>query len=423
MPDTPHDVSSSKGNIVIFHEWLLAAGGAERLVVEEYRYLTKMGYRTTLLSFQAAPRALFGLAVDEVEVIPRRGVLDGIIRLRRRLAELNPDVIIVASGLKDMYLATCGRRVPYILHQHEAPYKGMVYHRQVLLPLLRHGAVRRIRETAYGYRAAPLLFRAKSAIEALTLEVQSILDYFALRGAFAVTVLSRRAAREVSLLYGREALSIRGCLSDDILSHQPKESLKERLELKDRRLFLSISRLDALKRLDVIIRAFALIAHRFEDIVLIIGGTGPEEKRLKHLSEDLGLAERIVFLGFVPTEELWDAMATCDVFVCADWTDFDIAPYEALALGRRVVWSSEMETDQGLERMGAIFAVEPSVKGLAEGMTRALLSPEVSRCDLVDFLQRYTWNNYFRQVLEVMSGCLNTKDASRGKLDAAPAGS
>lgn len=393
-----------KRGIVVFHEWLIGAGGAERLAVEEYRYISGRGIPAWLLAFEASPRALFGLDPARVEVIPRKNMLDGIRRLRRRLLEIDPDVVIVAGGLNDLYLATLFTDVRYVLHQHEAPYKVMLQHREVLAPLLHPRAVREIRGTAFGYREIPVPPPVISPLKRLRLELLSVLDSLAVRKASAVLSLSRRAAREVELLHGRDAAALYGGFPSEMLAHQPKRSLREKLGLKDSRILLSISRLDAMKRIDVIIRAFALVAPKLADTVLVIGGTGPDEKHLNQLAEELGLAQRIVFLGFVPDDELWDDIATSDVFLCADWTDFDIAPYEALALGRRVVWTSEIEADEWLERNGAVFVGDPTPKGLAAAMERALGSPDVPRRELSEFLRRFTWESYFQQVLELAAG-------------------
>lgn len=393
------DGRAFKRGIVVFHEWLIGAGGAERLAVEEYRYIAGRGIPAWLLTFEAAPRALFGLDPAQVEVIPRQNTLDGVLRLRRRLLEIRPDVVIVASGLIDLYLATRFTDVRYLIHLHEAPYKAILQFGHVLVPLFHRRAVRETREAAFGYREVPVPPPPVSLPGRLRLEGLSLLNSLAIKNASAVTSLSRRAAREVELFHGRGAVAFCGAFHSDILEGQPNRNFAGKLAPRDSRVLLSISRLDATKRIDVVIRAFAIVAPKLSDTVLVIGGTGPEEKFLKNLAEELGVAQRVRFLGFVPDGELWDTISASDVFLCADWTDFDIAPYEALALGRRVVWTSEIETDPWLERNGAVFPGDPTPDGLAGAMERALGSPDVPRRALSEFLRRFTWESYFRQVL------------------------
>jgi hypothetical protein len=71
-------------------------------------------------------------------------------------------------------------------------------------------------------------------------------------------------------------------------------------------------------------------------------------------------------LGYVKEEDLWDYLAACDVFAHPNWADFAIAPYEALALQRKVVWSNEMEKSGQVTGNRHVFPAEPTVEGLAQ---------------------------------------------------------
>ncbi len=71
---------------------------------------------------------------------------------------------------------------------------------------------------------------------------------------------------------------------------------------------LSVGRLDKLKRVDLLLHA---LSSGSLDIACKIAGTGPEEARLKALSEKLGLKSRVEFLGFVPDDSLLQLYADC----------------------------------------------------------------------------------------------------------------
>ena len=410
MSETKETAGLSRG-IVIFHEWLVGAGGAERLAVEEYRFFCRAGIPTRLITFQAEPAALFGLDRSEVEVLPRTGTLDGARRLRRRLRELNPALVIVAVGLRDLYLATIFSRLPYIVHQHEAPFKLLTNERLRIVRMLRWNVVRELEAMAYGYRVIPVPPPPRSWAGHIVGEILSLLDAAALRKALAVTLLSRRAVREVELLYGRDAAPLFGCVSEATLAYQPRAGVAERLGLAGKKIVLSISRLDPMKRLDVAIRAFAQVAAGRDDVVLVIGGRGPSREELQALAASLGVAAQVHFIGFVPDSEIWDYLAMCDVFVCLDWTDFDIAPYEAMSQGRKVLWTNEIETDPWLESAGAVFPVEPTPEATAAGLSRALAAPAVPRAALTRFLEQYTWNKYFERVQQLAISRLEQRGA------------
>ena len=63
------------------------------------------------------------------------------------------------------------------------------------------------------------------------------------------------------------------------------------------------------KGLDVLIRAMQSL-----DAVLWIGGQGPLTRTLIRLADDLGLGERVKFVGFIPDPLLVAYFQACDVF-------------------------------------------------------------------------------------------------------------
>jgi glycosyltransferase involved in cell wall biosynthesis len=67
----------------------------------------------------------------------------------------------------------------------------------------------------------------------------------------------------------------------------------------------------------------------------------PEAIRLMRLADDLGIADRVRFLGGVSREEVPRLMAAADVVVSVPWYEpFGIVPLEAMASGRPVLGSA-----------------------------------------------------------------------------------
>jgi glycosyltransferase involved in cell wall biosynthesis len=161
------------------------------------------------------------------------------------------------------------------------------------------------------------------------------------------------------------------------------------------------------KRAALCIKAFNKISDRVEDIILVIGGEGPEKKRLKNLTKRLNLESKIKFVGYVKEEELWDYYACCDVFVHMDLAEFDIAPLEALALAKKVIWSTEMEIDEFLAGNRFIFPARPTVDDVAEILEKALNTDlaTMSSREKVN-LCNYTWNNCFNKMLRKIEKAL-----------------
>jgi len=102
---------------------------------------------------------------------------------------------------------------------------------------------------------------------------------------------------------------------------------------------LSVARLDAAKRLDLVFRALAACAERVE---LRVVSDGPERERLERLAATLRITDRIRFLGRVLDAEVVNLYRTCRavVYVPVD-EDYGYAAVEALMAGKPVLTTSE----------------------------------------------------------------------------------
>ncbi|MEV0730451.1 glycosyltransferase [Polymorphospora sp. NPDC050346] len=98
-----------------------------------------------------------------------------------------------------------------------------------------------------------------------------------------------------------------------------------------------VGRLDKEKNIDVVVRALARV-RRHVDAQLMLVGTGAERGRLAALAADLGVADALVFTGFVADADLPAAYAATDVFVNAGTAELQsLVTLEAMACGVPVV--------------------------------------------------------------------------------------
>jgi glycosyltransferase involved in cell wall biosynthesis len=134
-------------------------------------------------------------------------------------------------------------------------------------------------------------------------------------------------------------------------------------------------RLEAIKRLDLVLRGLAASARRLR---LRIAGAGPLAGDLARIARALGIGDRVDFLGFVPEDDLVSLYAGCRaaVYVPED-EDYGYVPVESL-LSRKPVLTC-------LDSGGALEFVEDGVSGvvvppapdaLAEGIDRLAALPE-----------------------------------------------
>lgn len=105
---------------------------------------------------------------------------------------------------------------------------------------------------------------------------------------------------------------------------------------------LFLGRLDDEKKIDVLLRAAAkLTEHPNLQIELV--GDGGERTRLEALARELGIQNRVHFLGHVTDEELPGIYERCTVFVMPSIAELQsIATMEAMASGRPVIAADAM---------------------------------------------------------------------------------
>ena len=102
---------------------------------------------------------------------------------------------------------------------------------------------------------------------------------------------------------------------------------------------LSASRLDRAKRLELLLTA---VAHQRSPLQVLVAGTGPDRERLAGLAAQLGLGERVRFLGFVSDAELVALYAGARaVYYAPIDEDYGFATVEAFGAARPVVTTND----------------------------------------------------------------------------------
>jgi len=139
--------------------------------------------------------------------------------------------------------------------------------------------------------------------------------------------------------------------------------------------FLFLSRIHPKKQLEQLMAALALVPG---DWILQIAGEGEPAylAALQRLADQLGIASRCQWLGFLAGEAKWQALAAADWFVLPSASEnFGIAAIEALAAGLPVILSPEVAVAELLHSSGAALICSSEPRALAATLERALAKP------------------------------------------------
>lgn len=152
---------------------------------------------------------------------------------------------------------------------------------------------------------------------------------------------------------------------------------------------LSVGLLAELKGHALIIGALP----QLPDVNLMIAGQGPDRARLEAQARELGVADRVTFLGSVPQPELKRYYNAADALVLASsregWANVLL---ESMACGTPVVasdvgGSGELVT----EPAAGVLMRERSVRGLVEAV-HALRASAPARSATRGFAERFSWD-------------------------------
>ncbi len=143
-------------------------------------------------------------------------------------------------------------------------------------------------------------------------------------------------------------------------------------QLRGRRFLLFLARIHEKKGCDLLIEAFAKVAALAPDVDLVVAGPDQVglQSKLQHLAAEHGIGKRVHWPGFLGGDLKWGAMRACDAFVLPSHQEnFGIAVVEALAVGRPVLISNQVNIWQDIEadKVGLVDEDTP------EGIERLLL--------------------------------------------------
>lgn len=120
--------------------------------------------------------------------------------------------------------------------------------------------------------------------------------------------------------------------------------LRAQWGIGDAPLMLTVARLVPHKGQDAGIRALASLSAEFADLRYVLVGEGHDEKRLRDIARELGVAERVIFAGAIDDSDLPEAYATSTIYLGPSRVDneinvegFGISFLEASASGLPVV--------------------------------------------------------------------------------------
>lgn len=127
-----------------------------------------------------------------------------------------------------------------------------------------------------------------------------------------------------------------------------------------RRLFCA-ARLSPQKGHAFLILAMKILVDQGHDLELRLAGDGVRRQQLTNLARELGIAERVHFLGFLSEDEVVRELQDCDLFVLPSFVEgLPVSVMEAMAIGVPVISTNIAGTSELVEDGRSGLLVRPS---------------------------------------------------------------
>jgi glycosyltransferase involved in cell wall biosynthesis len=192
----------------------------------------------------------------------------------------------------------------------------------------------------------------------------------------AVIAPSRSTAKYLQTLQMRTPIFIipTGLSLDFFRKARGDRALRERLGFKEKDCVLvTITRLAPEKNVALLFRSFARLAPRLARLYLLVVGEGKEFVRWRKWAKEKGLAQRIIFVGYVPHEQIPAYLAAGDIFVHTSLTETQgLVTVEAMAAGLPAVEVEGPGNRDIVEHGVSGLLVSPRVKEFAEAVAQVV---------------------------------------------------
>lgn len=182
----------------------------------------------------------------------------------------------------------------------------------------------------------------------------------------------------------------------------------------DMKVVLCMAVLSPLKGIHYLIEAFRKISDQYKDATIIIAGSGNkrEERRLRKLVASLDIEDRVIFTGWVNSDDVPYLHAAADIFVHPSLLEgTPLVILEAMATGKPVI-ATEIAgvPDMITDGVDGFLVEERNVEQIAKKLSvleDEILCKKIGQNARKKAEEKFSWDMIAEQILDVYEGVLD----------------
>lgn len=198
--------------------------------------------------------------------------------------------------------------------------------------------------------------------------------------------------------------------------------IRKKLNLNDETVIGFIGTFGRWHGAEVLVEAFIRLMKMIDPgeipVKLMLIGNGLTMPGVREKVIHAGLEEHVIYAGLIPQADAPAYLAACDILASphvpnSDGTPFFGSPtklFEYMAMGKGIVASDLEQIGEILEHEKTALLVRPGdpddlAKGLLRLIKRPQLCRELGRCAREVVIEKYTWENHTRNIMEKLTSC------------------
>jgi len=230
---------------------------------------------------------------------------------------------------------------------------------------------------------------------------------------FSVSNFTKRVLIDQGVFAHKISVVNNGVDIDKFMPLPKDKKLQKDYNLDEKKVLLTVSRLDKHKGHDIVIKALPLVLKEVKNMKYLIVGKGSEEDKLKRLVKMLGLDRQVAFLGFVNDNNLVKTYNLCDVFILlpkeidGDFEGFGLVYLEANACEKPVIGSKTGGIEDAIEdgKTGLLLDSDKP-ENVASAILKLLLNKNMAdrlgKNGLEQIRKYRTWDHSAEEMLRLM---------------------
>jgi glycosyltransferase involved in cell wall biosynthesis len=189
------------------------------------------------------------------------------------------------------------------------------------------------------------------------------------------------------------------CRSVGLGIHKPKVEFMKLRKSHAKRVVITLSRIDPIKRIDLCIKALGLIQKaQFKKVELKISGYG-DSSTLEKMVDVLGLSDQVKFVGWLGQSEREKFLKEATILLQpADNDNFAISVAEAITRGIPVIVSDQVGMAEFVEKFQVGMVIPASdERVLAQAIERVFENIEYFSTNCLQFGHLLHWDEVFKK--------------------------